>query len=352
MLGTGLVAAQLESTGVTVEDLGLEKRGIRFSNLNNLRRMMLRLASEIKQLSPEVVHSHMVPANLACRLLRRTTEIPVLVCTAHSIIEPPLWKNIAYRLTDRLCDITTNICRAGVERSIRDGRVPPNRILHLPNGVDIDRFKPNLHVRRRVREELGVGDQFVWIALGRFAWEKDWSTMLQAMARLSRQNQSSMLLIAGDGELFERTKMTADSLGLVNRVRFLGLRNDTADLLNAADGYVLSSVVEGLPMVLLEASACGVPVVATSVGGVPEIVEHSVTGFLVEPGQPDSLAKAMLTLCDLPLSARLEMGRAGRRLTMERYALDSIVERWDVLYRRLLAEKGLNESDPAGCLNF
>lgn len=337
MIQNGPVAAQLKASGISVVDLGLKEGGLRLSSFFKLYRMGKRLIGELKIIQPEIVHSHMVPANLICRLLRLKKR-SVLVCTAHSIIEPPAWKNLAYRITDRLCDVTTNICRAGVERSIRDGRVPAGRVIHIANGVDTKRFHRDMEDRKRLREQLGVGDRFVWLSMGRLCREKDWPTMLKAFAIIENSNNQSFLLIAGDGPMMEETKKLILELGITNAVQFLGIRTDTPALYSCADGFIMSSSVEGLPMVLLEASSSELPIVATAVGGVPEIVEDGVTGLLAAPGDPDQLANLMSRVETMTPSSREEMGRAGRNRTVEMYDIDAIVEQWEELYLKLLAE--------------
>lgn len=337
MLKRATVAGPLREAGVPVVHLGLDKRGLRLSTIFALGRMAVNLSQELRRISPDVVHSHMIPANILTRLVRPSTRVPVLVCTAHSIIEPPAWRNLMYRITDRFCDLTTNICSAGVDHSISDGRVPAGRIVHMPNGVDTARFRHDPRSRVRLRDELGLGDQFVWLAVGRLTWEKDWPTMLRAFEATAG---GSLLLAAGDGALLDEMRDAAAATGLERRVRFLGSRPDVHSLMSAADGYVMSSTVEGLPMVLLEASSCGLPIVATKVGGVSEIVEHGVTGFLVAPGQPDELASALQRVEILPEKERQAMGAKGRMRTLENYEIRLVVDRWDLLYRQLLARNG------------
>jgi glycosyltransferase involved in cell wall biosynthesis len=135
-------------------------------------------------------------------------------------------------------------------------------------------------------------------------------------------------------------------LGLEDAVRFLGIRNDVPVVMSGADGYVMSSAWEGMPMVLLEAAAAGLPIVATRVGGNHEVVRHEETGFLVPAGDPEALAQAMLRLMELPEAQRREMGDRGRRHVRANYALTRVAERWEGLYREALARKGLT-LDPA-----
>ncbi len=145
----------------------------------------------------------------------------------------------------------------------------------IPNGVDTTRFRPNPAVRLKMREQLGLGQEFVWLAAGRLMWKKGYETMLRAWARLD----GGVLLIAGAGP------QESELRGLGSGARFLGEREDVADLMAAADGFVQSSLVEGLPVALLEAASSGLPCVAADTGGVSEIVLHERTGYLVPAGR-------------------------------------------------------------------
>jgi len=111
--------------------------------------------------------------------------------------------------------------------------------------------------------------------------------------------------------------------------------------MNATDAYVMSSIWEGMPLVLLEAQASGLPIVATDVGGNREVVIDGVTGFLVPPKDPEALAQAMLRLMELPKEKRQEMGEAARQHILANFSLDRVVDKWEALYRELLVKKGI-----------
>jgi glycosyltransferase involved in cell wall biosynthesis len=190
---------------------------------------------------------------------------------------------------------------------------------------------------------LGVApEEFVWLAIGRLLPQKDYPTMLQALQPLAR---TARLFIAGRGPLLDQMKQLAEQLGLDSRVSFLGVRDDIAALLAAADGFVLSSAWEGMPNVVMEALAAARPVVATSVGGVPELVQPDVSGYLVPPRNPGALSQAMNRLMALPPEQRREMGLAGHRHVAANYALETMAQRWMTLYRELLLRRGLSVAD-------
>jgi glycosyltransferase involved in cell wall biosynthesis len=323
----------LEAAGIPVFSLGIRRK------LPDLG-PVLRFARIIRKWRPDIVHSHMVHANLLARIVRFLAPIPVLICSARSIDEGGRFREILYRLTDSLCDLTTQVSQAGLERYVRMGAVPRHKIRYIPNGVDTERFKPNLEDRLKFRKELGV-DGFVWLAVGRFDPPKDYPTMLQAFARVVHKHSNTILLIAGDGPLRKNMENLARELGIEKRTKFLGIRRDIPQLMNAADAYVMSSSWEGMPNVLLEASATGLPIVATDVGGNREIVLDGVTGFLVPPRNPEALARTMLRIMDLSDEERKEMGKRARKHIEVKFNLDRVVDLWEILYYELLEKKGI-----------
>lgn len=323
----------LEAAGIPVFSLGIRRK------LPDLG-PVLRFARIIRKWRPDIVHSHMVHANLLARIVRFLAPIPVLICSARNIDEGGRFREVLYRLTDPLCDLTTQVSHAGLERYVRVGAVPRHKIRYIPNGVDTERFKPNLEDRLKFRKELGV-DGFVWLAVGRFDPQKDYPSMLQAFARVVHKHSNTILLIAGDGPLRKTMENLARELGIEKRTKFLGIRRDIPQLMNAADAYVMSSSWEGMPNVLLEASATGLPIVATDVGGNREIVLDGVTGFLVPPRNPEALARTMLRIMDLSDEERKEMGKRARKHIEVKFNLDRVVDLWEILYYELLEKKGI-----------
>ncbi len=289
----------------------------------------------------------MVHANLLTRLCRLFSRVPVLISSARSICEGGRFREWAYRLTDSLCDLTTQVCRPGAERYIQRGLTPAHKMLYIPNGIETDQFAPDPAIRATVRRQLEVEQAFVWIAVGRLEPQKDYPNLIRAMRRVvSDAHSSTRLLIAGQGPLHEIIERQIADLELAKNVRLLGVRTDIPQLLNAADGFVLASAWEGLSIALLEAAATALPIVATDVGGNSEIVIDGETGFLVPPRNPDALAEAMLRLMNLPPEQRLAMGQAGRSHTMANFDMERIVDRWEQLYLQLLERKGIQVRKP------
>ena len=339
MIAPKALARSFNEAGLEVEFLGMREGMPDPMGL-------LRLALILRRHRPAIVHSHMVHANLLARAVRILVRVPVVVCTAHSMIEGARWREWAYRLTDRFANLTTTISQAAVERYVRVGAVPQKRLRFLPNGVDVQRFQPDQTLRTAKRAELRLENHFAWLAVGRLVPAKNYALMLRAFA--SARNPNARLIIAGDGLLRPQLESLARQLDISTQVHFLGARIDVMELMNAADAYVMSSDWEGMPMVLLEASATGLPIVATHVGGNAEVVQHALTGLLVPPQQEEALADAMRTVMTLPPAKRALMGRLGRELTSVHYNVECVVDCWESLYWELLnqAKAGQKSSLP------
>jgi glycosyltransferase involved in cell wall biosynthesis len=328
---------KLKEAGVPVISLGIQRKTPDF-------RPLFRLVRLINQWKPDIVHAHMVHANLLVRIARPLSSIPVLICTAHNVSErgrrgSGKLRELAYRLTDPFCDLTLQVSQAGVERYVKIRAVPRHKIRYFPNGVDLDEFKPDPEARARLRRVMRLEGLFVWLAVGRFDPQKDYFTMIQAFRTVQGEQPASRLLIVGEGPLRLAMEKIATEFGLKEKMIFLGIRRDIPDIMNAADAYVMSSAWEGLPNVLLEAHATGLPAVATDVGGNREILKDGITGFIVPPKSPEALAQAMLRLMNLSQEERQRMGEAARRHVEMNFDLKKRVNNLRILYQELLARK-------------
>ncbi len=337
----------LTAAGVVTYELGM-RRGVPDP------RAILRLRKVIRALKPDIVHSHMFHANMLCRAARGLLGGAALVCTAHSLKETSeaggaTWhKDFLYRATDRLADVTTIICEAAAERFIRVRAVPVSRLRVVPNGIDTNEFQRSPELREKMRQALGLGEEFAWVAMGRMVPQKDYPNLLNAFA--SVQPQTAKLLIAGDGPLNDRLRQMTVDLGIQDRVMFLGVRSDVNAVLNAADAFVMSSEVEGLSLALLEAASCGLPIVATDAGGNRDVVKNGVNGFLVPASNSAALAAAMNRCARLDGHHRAALSEASRSLVVERYGIDGILDSWEELYirtSRLSGRKPMNYSREA-----
>jgi glycosyltransferase involved in cell wall biosynthesis len=330
--------ADFHEHGIPLVDLGM-RRGL--PDIQSL----FKLSKIIRDFRPDVVHSHMFHANLLARAVRLIQPFPVLVCTLHALTMAGVKRDwtgifeIAHQITDGLAERTTAVCHAAAKYYVARRAVPAAKMIMVPNGIDTANFRPAPGVRERVRQELGVEGRFVWLAAARLEITKAYPTMLRALAALGEGNH--LLLICGQGSMLDQLKMLVTELGLGYYVRFLGLRSDVAELMGAADAFALSSDTEGLPLVLLQASAAGLPIVATDVAGNAEVVVDGVSGVIVPPRDPQAFARAMKHVAGLSENERLSMGRAGQAWVQDRYEAVRVAGRWEQLFTELL-QNGAN----------
>jgi glycosyltransferase involved in cell wall biosynthesis len=337
----GPMGLEAQRAGIPTESLDM-RRGVPDP------RGLVRLVRLVRAWRPDVLHSHMVHANLIARVLRLITPVPVMISTIHNIYEGGRLRMAAYRLTNTLVDHVTIVSQAAADRYVRERIVPKSLLTVIPNGVDTEQFRriPR-EVGHSLRQSLGLEGTFVWLAVGRCEIAKDYPSMLGGFARVRERFPQAVLLLVGRGSLQSETERVAQSLGLGSGVRFLGVRDDVVQVMSAADGYVMSSAWEGMPMVLLEAAAAGLPIVTTRVGGNHEVVRDGESGFVIPPRDHEALGRAMLQLMELSETQRRSMGDRGREVIRAHYGLNRVVERWEELYRDVLARKGLTLAPPA-----
>jgi glycosyltransferase involved in cell wall biosynthesis len=293
----------------------------------------IRLHRWLRSESPDVVHAHLPHAAWLARWSRLAAPVRVVVDTLHSCSTGSLGRRLGYRWSGWLVDRVTAVSHAAAAAHLSARMAIAGKLVVLPNGVDVEAWRPNAPVRTAVRRELGLDEEFLWLAAGRLDPVKDYPTLLAAMASVP---EPARLLIAGSGPLQDELLRLSAQLGLEQRVRFLGFEPDLRRWMRAADGFVLSSRCEGLPMGLLEAAACALPAVATDGPGTPEVLVHGQTGWLAPAGDCTALAESMTRMMQTAPEVRRAMGERARQLVIERFSLETILDRWEALYSDLL----------------
>jgi glycosyltransferase involved in cell wall biosynthesis len=289
----------------------------------------------LREFRPDLLHSHSFHANLVTRLLKGQAP-RLVVSTVHNVYEGGWLRMLAYRLTDDLACRTAIVSQAAADRFVRLKAVPLEKCVVLTNGIDIAEFAPDAERRVRTREEMGAGEEFFWLTAGRIAPAKDYPNLLRAFGRVRASRADARLWIAGEasGREFSKVRGMAAELGLDDSVRWLGLRRDLPALLDAADGFVLASAWEGMPLALGEAMAMEKPVVATDVGGVRELVGDA--GAIIPRKDPEALARAMLERMQSTPEDRRALGRAARVRIQGNFSMDAKADEWEALYGTIL----------------
>lgn len=299
----------------------------------------LRLRALLRRLRPAIVHTRNWAAFDAIPAAR-LAGVRVLVHGEHGreVGDPEgrdARRNRIRRLFAPFVSQFVTVSRDLARWLVEDVGLPARKVMTIHNGVDLARFGHG--DRREARERLGLpSDTMIVGTVGRLDPVKDQAGLLRAFATVAAEHPGSMLLIAGDGPCREDLSRLVQALGIDGRVRLLGDCRDVPGVLAALDIFALPSIAEGMSNTILEAMASGLPVVATRVGGNPELVEDHVTGRLVVSRDPGALAEAMAAYLD-DAHLRALHGKAARQRVTERFSLDRMCESYVDLYRRLLA---------------
>ncbi len=327
----GSAAGELVATGIPFLTLKMRK-GLADP------RGWIRLNGWLRRERPDILHAHLPHAAWIARWSRLAAPVRVVVDTIHTSSTGTLGRRLGYRWSRWLPDRVTAVGLAAQVAYLDAKMVSPRQIEVVPNGIDTDLWKPDTEARAKRRREMGLSDEFLWLAAGRLEPVKDYSTLIWAFAQVP---VSSRLVVAGSGPLDAELRRLTAKLEVEKRVTFLGFEPDVRSWLQAADGFLLSSLWEGLPMGLIEAAACAVPAVATDVAGTREVVADGQTGWLAPAGSSMLLADKMGALMKATDAERWAMGERARLRVVERYSLNSVLGRWEALYAELLARNPL-----------
>jgi glycosyltransferase involved in cell wall biosynthesis len=298
-------------------------------------RSIFQLRQVLRQKRIEVVNTHSGIDSWIGGIAARLAATPVLLRTRHLNIplkRSPL--NFVHHLPDRIITCGEAIRNELIER---DG-FAPGTLVNIATGIDFNQFVPK-QSRAQVRAALGLTDSaFIILMVGILRGVKGHENALNAMSLLAKESPQVLLLLAGNGPMEEYLRQKAADFGIADRVRFLGFRDDIPDLMGAADMLLLTSKSEGVPQSITQALGIGLPVVATRVGGVTELIEHERTGVLIPPGDPNATAAAIRRGIANPEQART-FAAAGKAHARANFSLAAMLDKTEQLYSELLREK-------------
>ena len=324
----GLRAEELRAEGVPVLDLRLVSFGRASAAASAWRFVRYLREHEI-----DIVHTFDAPATVFAIPLARAAGTPVVLAgqRAHRELAGRFWRHLL-RLTDEMADAVVVNCEFLKRHLVNDERVPAGRIRVCYNGIELERFSP---AGRNKPAEFGCARLVVGTVCA-LRPEKNLDVLVQAFASLRHSVPDALLVIAGDGPVRNDLLRQAESLGLGESCRLLPARSEVAELLRGIDIFVLPSRSEALSNALMEAMACGCAVIATRVGGNPELVEHGKTGVLVAPGAAGELASALQSLVnDEP--ARRRLAAAGAAFIRSRFSVEIAAQRLAEFYEEFLS---------------
>ncbi|MDA3917551.1 MAG: glycosyltransferase [Deltaproteobacteria bacterium] len=299
-------------------------------------RLPFKLNNIFKEYKPHIIHTHCWGTLVEGYIAAKIAKIPALVHSEHGTIEDKNWNLYIQRYLWHLHNQIIAVSQEHKNRLTKTIGFPENKINVIYNGVDTEHFKQISNSRRiEKRKSLGVCNKnFVIGTVGRLEPVKDQVTLLYAFKIILQQFPNSKLVITGDGSLASVLKNTAASLRISNSVLFLGLRDDILELLGTMDIFVLPSISEGTSCTLLEAMSCGLPVVATNVGGNPELVLDNETGVLVPKQDSKKLSHAIITLLTNS-DLRTKMSLSGRERIVQGFSLYKMIDNLKNLYNSL-----------------
>ena len=304
----------------------IEIIALNLNSKNDLLSAPIKYKKLLKKFRPDIVHAHMVHANIFARVNRIGCSVPKLICTAHSSNEGGKARMLAYRFTNRLSNINTNVSQKATESLISKGAFSKNNLITVYNGIDLSKFEKNKSINTdRDNNIIDI------ISVGRLSDAKDYPNLINAFAELKKNITTNVrLTVVGDGELRPQIEALIKQLDLDNDITLLGRRSDIPELLSQAGIFVLASKYEGFGLVIAEAMACECYVVATDSGGVSEVMGD--TGQLVPTQDSKALATALQDAIKLSNVDKENNNNNARARVEQLFSLQTSVQKWLELY--------------------
>jgi len=285
----------------------------------------------------DIIHSHMFRSSFICTPVAKLAGIPVVIETDHGreawrkgIIKGSYFiDRIIARLTNKIIAVS----EACGKYLLDEKGLSAEKVIVIQNGRDLSIYSPDIPVEiSPLKKELGIQDGCtIFGVVGRLEVQKGHIYLLEAIPKIMKTSKKFKILIVGDGSLREELESKAKELGIKDHLIFTGFRSDIPKLLRVIDIFVLPSLFEGLPLVAIEASATGKPVIATAVDGTPEVIIDGKTGILVPPRDPESLSKAMLSFLYNP-SQCMFLGQNGRDYVNQKYSIQRQIRETEQVY--------------------
>jgi len=296
-----------------------------------------RLLKIIKDNDIKLIHSHEFTTNAYLTVAARITNIPI-ICTVHGKNYYPerYYRRLAYRLVAKHADKFVAVSYDLKNYLAYDIGIPEDRIRVVHNGIDVNLFSNDKTGKSDIKSDLAISDSdYVIIVVAALFEMKGHKDLLESIGNLGEDAKDVKVLFVGDGwykpELIRKTK----ELGIEDKVEFLGFRNNIAELLSISKLFILPSYSEGLPVSVLEAMSSELPVIATDVGGMREVIKDGENGYLIPPGNPQVLADRVRYCIHNELLAK-ELSKKGRPFVVDKFSLDTMLGNYESMYENLL----------------
>jgi len=332
-IASSLSKNHFQSTVVTLKPGGCleqlcKKKGVKYISVKMKSKLdfpaVLRLFKLIKNSNVDILHTYLFHANILGRVIGRLCKVPAIFSGQRNV---DLWRkkhhNLIDRLTFKFCAGIISNSSAGKDFLIRHVGIHEDKLIIVPNGIDVENCKL---VKRKP-------DKFIYIAVVASLTSKKGHTYLfRAFKKLLVDNKNVKLNIIGDGPLKSELEKLSYNLKINKNINFLGFQDNIIKHLEQTDIFVLPSLWEGMPVALMEAMACGLPCLATNVGGVGELIDNNVNGLLVEPKDVDALYESMLILIKISSEERDKLGTKAREKIKEFYSKKAMITKLEKIY--------------------
>ncbi len=338
---TGAIQSNLEEAKRNdVRILTLPELVRRIHPINDFK-ALLRLIKIFREERPHIVHTHTSKAGILGRWAAHLAGAPVIIHTPHGHV---FWgyfgKGITAiyifleRVTAYITDKIITLTEQEKKDHLKYGIAPENKFAVIHSGVDLSKFSDVPVDTAEMKDQLGIPPGvFVVGTVGRLTPVKGHQCLIEAAKKALAAQPGMVFIFLGDGELMNELKTQATASGINDKIRFLGWRPDVAEIMSTFDVFVLPSLNEGMGKVLVEAMAMGKPVIASCIGGIPDLVTNDENGLLFAPADTEAIAKSIEILYRYP-GKRKEMGEKGKTIAME-YSADSMIQKIDRLYSEL-----------------
>ncbi len=315
---------KLRALGIKAECLAMRSK---FDLLEGFR-----LYRVIKDGRADILHTYLFHANILGRVVGKLARAPVIISSIRVMERRRhhLWIDW---LTNWMVDVETCVCEAVREFTIQKARIRPEKLVTILNGIDVEQYDLNIDTGDK-KKELGVDSNYPILGVaGRLHEQKGHVYLLKAMPWIIREHPKAVLLVAGDGPLRRKLENLCSKLLIDTKIKFLGIRYDIKEIMSMVDVFILPSLWEGMPNVLLEAMALGRAIVATRVGGVEELIDDGASGILVAPGDEEQLAEAIIGILARPNGGGV-LGREARKEVSRKFSPENMVSGTEKLYER------------------
>lgn len=313
---------------------------------------LMELINYLKKHHYDIIHTHNSKAGFLGRLAAKRANVPVIIHTVHGFAfhdQEPLWRRILFRMLERTasrwCDKMIFISQPLIDWALKERIVGAEKIIKIYSGIDLDQFHPvSEEAKARIRKKWHLGVDDAVIGMVSKLWEgKGHSILIEAFRKIKKEMPHAKLVIVGEGYLQDHLQNLAREYNLQDSIIFTGFLMDVSEIIAAFDVSVLPSFFEGMGRVLLESMAMGKPIVASRVGGIPDLVEDRRNGFLTTPGDINEVANAILQVLKNKALAD-HMGEAGRKKVTDQFSATTMVNAIEKVYLKCLKDKGIKHA--------